>query len=534
MTYLALARKWRPRSFEALLGQGMLVQALTNALTQQRLHHAYLFTGSHGIGKTSVARLFAKALNCEQGISATPCLACSTCISIEQGCFIDLLEIDGASKTRVEETRDLLENVQYLPSCGRFKIYLIDEVHMLSQHSFNALLKTLEEPPAHVKFLLATTDPQKLPSTIISRCLQFHLKPLPQDLIQQHLGHVLTEEGYEAEDDAIAMLAAAARGSMRDGLSLLEQALACASPTVTAAAVKTMLGYTQQNEAIRLLDALANDDATQLLAISDAIAAEGGHYTYVLEALLHEVYELAKLKHVPTYQPSRMASKALLAFVDRFAPETIQLHYQILLKGLADLKLAPHPRIGFEMCLLRLLAFQPALRPPGMPSVSGGALRGDTVPDVGAPSLTSGTAGEAAAVKEAVETTVVVGAQENTLSWPDLINTLSLTGMALNAARQAELEAVTEQALVLKITASHESLFTTNVIKQLEKASSVHFNRSMKVFLKVVATAVTTSPAARKTQASKQAEDSVKAALQVDPVFQTLQQVFEATVIESQ
>lgn len=356
MTYIALARQWRPQTFEQLQGHAVVKQALTRALQENKLHHAYLFTGTRGVGKTSIARLLAKALNCEQGISPTPCLSCTTCISIEKGQFIDLIEIDAASKTKVEEMRTLLENVPYAPSIGRFKIYLIDEVHMLSQHSFNALLKTLEEPPAHVKFLLATTDPQKLPATILSRCLQFHLTPLSVEVITTQIQIILANEKTTAEPAAINLIAEAAKGSMRDALSILEQAMMVEHPHLTVTTVKSILGYTQTDYIPLILKALMDNNAVALLQVSTHIAEEGGHYPYVLETLLHAFHTLAKSPYLS------QSSTALEPFTQAFPPEMIQLFYQITLKSLEDLPITPHPRIGFEMALLRLLSFQPATK----------------------------------------------------------------------------------------------------------------------------------------------------------------------------
>ena len=353
MPYIALARQWRPRTFQELLGQEWTTRALTNALTQQRLHHAYLFTGKHGTGKTSIARLFAKALSCEQGISCSPCLVCATCQSIDKGAFIDLLEIDGASKTRVEETRELLDNLQYPPLQGRFKIYLIDEVHMLSSHSFNALLKTLEEPPAHVKFLLATTDPHKIPATVLSRCVTFHLKPIPEALIQSHLDHILTQENHPAEAGATQLLAQAARGSLRDALSLLEQALACSSTALTPVLVRAILGYTQQAYDLPLLQAICHRDVAACFALSQQIAQEGGHYAYVLETLLRVFHQLAYGAFLSTLSPP------LQPFATAFDAATLQLLYQITLNGYQSLPDHPSAAMGFEITLLRLVAFQP-------------------------------------------------------------------------------------------------------------------------------------------------------------------------------
>ena len=317
MSYIALARKWRPQNFNQLVGQDHVNRTLINSLDQQRLHHAYLFTGTRGVGKTSVARLLAKALNCEKGITSNPCLQCDACVAIEQGRFVDLIEIDAASKTRVEDTRELLENVQYATSNARFKIYLIDEVHMLSQHSFNALLKTLEEPPSHVKFLLATTDPQKLPITVLSRCLQFNLKHLTPDIIASQLQHIMKEEGRSCSEEALLLIAKAARGSMRDALSILDQVLVSTDQTIAAPEVKAVLGYTQQDYAIQLLKALINQDPATIVTISRQIASEGGHFNYVLDEMIHDLHEITLHQTLPAAHSLLLASSdiQMLAFL---------------------------------------------------------------------------------------------------------------------------------------------------------------------------------------------------------------------------
>ena len=360
MSYIALARKWRPRTFSELLGQDHLVRALTQSLTQDRVHHAYLFTGTRGVGKTSVGRILAKALNCLEGASAEPCLVCENCQAIEQGRFIDLIEIDAASKTRVEDTRELLDNVQYAPTIGRYKIYLIDEVHMLSQHSFNALLKTLEEPPAHVKFLLATTDVQKLPITILSRCLQFHLKHVPEPIISGHLQTILRSENVVFEPQALVMIAKAARGSMRDALSLLDQCLSGQTGELNATNVSHLLGQTTEDFAVQLLQALCAHDPQQLVTISRNIAQAGGQFRYVLDELLaylHRVAIVQTLSSTPEYIESQ---PEIALFSQQLAAEDTQLFYQIGLKGISDLPYAPTPSIGFEMILLRMYTFKPA------------------------------------------------------------------------------------------------------------------------------------------------------------------------------
>jgi DNA polymerase-3 subunit gamma/tau len=361
MSYQVLARKWRPQQFGQLVGQDHVKSALTHALSQNRLHHAYLFTGTRGVGKTTIARIFAKSLNCEQGVTATPCGQCSACREIDAGFFVDLLEIDAASRTKVEDTRDLLDNVQYAPTRGRYKVYLIDEVHMLSKHSFNALLKTLEEPPPHVKFLLATTDPQKLPITVLSRCLQFSLKALTQAQIKQHLSYVLEQEQIPAEEDALALLARAAKGSLRDSLSLTDQAIAQTGGQITLGPVREMLGYLEQSWAEILLQSVLNRD----------LAAMQRHLYQLLsshpqcQSVLDDMLALLHLAALAQYQLNA-AELALTesAFVRAVAksqsPELIQLYYQLLLSGKKDLPYAPDPRTGLEMALLRAIAFVPA------------------------------------------------------------------------------------------------------------------------------------------------------------------------------
>lgn len=360
MSYQVLARKWRPQHFGQLVGQDHVKTALTNALNHNRLHHAYLFTGTRGVGKTTIARIFAKSLNCETGVTSTPCGVCSACVEIDQGFFVDLLEIDAASRTKVEDTRDLLDNVQYAPSRGRYKVYLIDEVHMLSRHSFNALLKTLEEPPPHVKFLLATTDPQKLPVTVLSRCLQFSLKALSPEQIKQHLSYVLTQEGIPAAEDALALLARAAKGSLRDSLSLTDQAIAQSNANITVPLVRDMLGYLEQQWAELLLAAVINRDLAALKQHLDQLVQQHSHFAHVLDdmlALLH----LAALSQF-NWQAADLVTEHS-AFVQQLAeqqsPEQLQLFYQLLISGKKELAFAPEPRIGVEMALLRAVAFVP-------------------------------------------------------------------------------------------------------------------------------------------------------------------------------
>lgn len=365
MTYLALARKWRPKTFSEVVGQTHVVKALTNALQSGRVHHAFLFTGTRGVGKTTLARIFAKSLNCEQGVSAEPCQQCSTCQSIDEGRYIDLIEVDAASRTRVDDTRELLDNVQYAPSVGKYKVYLIDEVHMLSGHSFNALLKTLEEPPEHVKFLFATTDPQKLPVTVLSRCLQFSLRAMRPEQIQNQLHKILESEAITHDAAALQAIARAADGSMRDGLSLLDQAIAQGGGTVVSAEVHNMLGTINLAHTEGLISALVGHDADKIMQLIAEMAEQAIDFSAALDELLMQLYYLSLAQVSPQSLDAKLAENdGNTAFVQQLAqaiaPEQVQLYYQTGLISKRDLGLAPSLRVGFEMALLRMLAFIPS------------------------------------------------------------------------------------------------------------------------------------------------------------------------------
>ena len=360
MSYQVLARKWRPKSFSELMGQEHVVTVLVNALTQQRLHHAYLFTGTRGVGKTTIARIFAKSLNCEQGITATPCGICDACVDIDQGKFVDLLEIDAASKTKVDDTREILDNVQYAPTRGRYKVYLIDEVHMLSRSSFNALLKTLEEPPEHVKFILATTDPQKLPVTVLSRCLQFHLKALTITQISDKICEILTNEAVRFDDDAIALLAKAARGSMRDCLSLTDQSIAQGNGAISRNDVQQMLGGVDRDWVYKIVIALLKQDSTALMQLSLEIASYAPSYSRLSAELLQLLHQVAMAQVIETnFSLSIEYQNILKQFCQLMSPEDVQLYYQIVLNARKDLPYADDEQAAFDMMLLRLLAFKP-------------------------------------------------------------------------------------------------------------------------------------------------------------------------------
>ena len=357
MSYQVLARKWRPKTFDDVVGQEHIITALANGLKDNRLHHAYLFSGTRGVGKTSIARLFAKGLNCVHGVTATPCGECENCKAIEQGNFIDLIEIDAASRTKVEDTRELLDNVQYKPVVGRFKVYLIDEVHMLSRHSFNALLKTLEEPPEYVKFLLATTDPQKLPVTILSRCLQFHLKALDETQISQHLAYILTQENIPFEEPALVKLAKAAQGSIRDSLSLTDQAIAMGDRQVTNSVVSNMLGLLDDNYSIDILYALHQGNGELLMRTLQRVADAAGDWDKLLGECAEKLHQIALMQLLPKKSSDDNEHFSFLA--KHISPEDVQFFYQVIISGRKDLSNAPNRRIGTEMTLLRALAFHP-------------------------------------------------------------------------------------------------------------------------------------------------------------------------------
>ena len=361
MSYQVLARKWRPHTFNDLVGQEHVVQALVNGLDQDRVHHAFLLTGTRGVGKTTIARILAKCLNCENGVSSTPCGECGSCVDVDEGRFMDMLEIDAASKTKVDDTRELLETVQFTPSRGRYKVYIIDEVHMLSGHSFNALLKTLEEPPPHVKFVLATTDPHKLPITILSRCLRFSLTRLLPDQISGHLDKILCAESIEAEEPAIMRIARAADGSMRDGLSLLDQAIAYGGGSLKDADVASMLGSIEHEHIAAMLDALSNSDAPALMDVVNELVMQSRNLESALDELAEAMHRITLIQAAPDFRdPVRGDWDSLVERASRISPEDAQLYYQIAITGRRDLDLAPDPRTGLEMTLLRMLAFRPA------------------------------------------------------------------------------------------------------------------------------------------------------------------------------
>ncbi|MGH8280481.1 MAG: DNA polymerase III subunit gamma/tau [Gammaproteobacteria bacterium] len=468
MSYQVLARKWRPHDFSEVVGQEHVLRALINALDQNRLHHAFLFTGTRGVGKTTLARILAKCLNCERGVSSKPCGECSACREIDAGRFVDLLEIDAASNTGVDDVRELIDNARYAPARGRFKVYLIDEVHMLSKPAFNALLKTLEEPPPHVKFLLATTDPQKLPVTVLSRCLQFNLKRLPVSLIQKQIIHILEAEQVPQDPAAVLAIARAADGSLRDALSLLDQAIAYGAGQLREPEVRAMLGSVEQTQVRALLTAMAARDAKEILALAARLDEQAPDYGLVLDQLATCVERMAVGQALPSALADADDAEALTALAGKFTQEDLQLVYQILLFGKRDLPLAPTPRAGFEMTLLRLLAFAPA--------------PGTTAHRLSAPPLPRATA----ASPSAPATAPAARERHSTGAWKDpdwmgLTENLTLQGAAQQLALNCAYQRREGNMLYLELSAAHGHLATEQTVKRLEDVLSQYYGEPLKV-----------------------------------------------------
>ncbi len=522
MSYQVLARKWRPRTFPEMVGQEHVLRALINALDHDRLHHAFLFTGTRGVGKTTIARILAKSLNCEQGVSSRPCGVCSACREIDEGRFVDLIEVDAASRTKVEDTREILDNVQYAPTRGRYKVYLIDEVHMLSNHSFNALLKTLEEPPPHVKFLLATTDPQKLPVTILSRCLQFNLKRLPLEQINGHLTHILQEEAVTAEPAAILEIARAADGSMRDALSLLDQAIAHGAGSLSADEVRDMLGTIDRQRVVALLRALAAGDAAALLAESAALADLAPDYSGLLNDLNGALTRIAMAQAVPAALDAQAEDgEALLALAGSMSREDVQLYYQIGLIGRRDLALAPDPRSGFDMVLLRMLAFRPATgsEPPPERAEPATAKATDNRGAAAATTAMSPrTSGPAEAHVVAAEPVAKVVAEPRPPahsvtgepSWAELVSALPLSGLARQFALNCALQSRDGDAMEFVLDPAQTALHNRKWEEALAKALSDHLGRAIRVSVKV-GVAGETPMAAQQRRGQERQEDAQRA-----------------------
>lgn len=506
MTYQALARKWRPRRFDQMVGQPHAVKVLSHALTQNKIHHAYLFTGYHGIGKTTLARIFAKCLNCETGVTATPCDQCNHCQEIDAGRFPDLFEIDAASRTKVEDTRDLLDNIPYAPTKGRFKVYLIDEVHMLSGHSFNALLKTLEEPPEHVKFLLATTDPQKLPATVLSRCLQFHLSKMTTDEIEKQLAFVLNAEKITFEPAAIALIAQAANGSMRDSLSLLDQCIAYGNNAITTAETQALLGLSNQTELTQLIQAIHTADAQNALSLTQSFANNGVNFSRCLSELLTQLYHITLLQSVENIKNSKNA--ALLSLAKTIDRADVQLYYQIALIGQRDLPLAPTAQMGFEMIVMRMIAFQPVSH------------NNEPIKNTRAMSET-----------EVVTSSVTTRNEITDLNWSPLLNKLTLSGPTLALAQRCSMRALTQDALQLTLLPKYAALLHARHQQRIQDALIQHLNRPMRVTITIEKNTLET-PADVAVRLHEASTESAKKTLSADPSIQRIVKTFDAKLID--
>ncbi len=543
MSYQVLARKWRPRSFSTLVGQEHVVRALTHALTEQRLHHAYLFTGTRGVGKTTLARILAKSLNCESGISATPCGQCSACQEIDAGRFVDLLEVDAATNTRVDEMRQLLENAVYAPTRGRFKVYVIDEVHMLSNSAFNAMLKTLEEPPEHVKFILATTDPQKIPVTVLSRCLQFNLKQMPPQAITGHLSHILEAESVPFEAPALALLARSANGSMRDALSLLDQAIAHGTGKVEESLVRDMLGTVDQDYLFTLLEAMAQGDVSAMLSVADLMTERSLSFDSALQDLAAMLTRLQVAQLAPAAIAEDTPDRSrLLALAGAIDAQTVQLAYQISVHGRHELPMAPDPHAGFVMTLLRLHAFAP--RQPGEGPSPGKALaapRAQAPAVKAAPSRISvpARAAEAPVVQPVATPAETMPAAQAVATdseapgdWQSILDSLQLSGMARALAQHCELLKLGGEVVQLRLPPAHRHLIMKAAQDRLQQALGEYCGRPLQLQIEV-AEVSTLTPAAILQQEREERQDRAVAAIEQDPFVREVIDIFDATLIES-
>jgi DNA polymerase-3 subunit gamma/tau len=567
MTYQVLARKWRPRDFTQVVGQGHVLRALINALDSGRLHHAYLFTGTRGVGKTTLARVFAKSLNCELGVTSRPCGECSACREVDEGRFVDLIEVDAASRTKVDETRDLLDNVQYAPSRGRYKVYLIDEVHMFSNHSFNALLKTLEEPPPHVKFLLATTDPKKLPVTILSRCLQFNLKRLSVEQIEGQLRHVLDQEGIAAEDGALRLVATAADGSMRDALSLLDQALAFAGGALTELEIAGMLGTLGADQVSMLVDALAAGDGPRLIAQARELAGFAPDFALVLAEMLSLLRRVAVVQALGAAASDIDDDPVVQRLAGAMSAEECQLYYQLGLLARRDLPLAPEPQVGFEMALLRMLAFRPsdadgvapasavasapvapapapAPAPVAPAAAARAALSSRPQPVVAPPSRPVAPVAAPPSVAPPREApppgaplsraTTAPAAPGPTpdLDWGRIVHDRlqAAPPLARELARNSALRRYDGRVVELVVTPQFENLRGERIVKSLEQALQAELHREVVVRVSVDERSGLATPAQAMSEQEQQRLAELRRAIDEDPNVQALQREFGASI----
>ena len=549
MSYLVLARKWRPQTFSNVIGQEHVLRALINGLDQDRLHHAFLFSGTRGVGKTTLARIFAKSLNCEQGVSSTPCGECSSCQEVDAGRFVDLIEVDAASRTKVDDTRELLDNVQYAPSRGRYKVYLIDEVHMLSTSSFNALLKTLEEPPPHVKFLFATTDPQKLPVTILSRCLQFNLRRLDIEQIAGHLSTILQAENVEYETNALEDIAKAADGSMRDALSLLDQAISHGSGAVSSSQIHDMLGTISQQQLYQLIQALIDQDGQALITQTSELSVQGRDFTQVMNDLLGLFQRIATLQMVPDLDSSDSHDVvSLRAFGLQLSPEMVQLFYQIALHGKRDMPYAADPKSGFEMMLLRMLSFQPASlsaetqqktpKPAIKKVVTPGPITEKKVSTV-APKAAEKSASQAVEKTAPQATLSDIKTKDNSTilngeNWLTIINGLKLTALARQLADNSAFISFKQDKITLSIAAELAHLTGKKPQERLEAVLGKHLGHTINlVFQEGVNTKGSPTLAIERAEQANADQARAKASIHNDLAVDAMKEAFGARIIES-
>jgi DNA polymerase-3 subunit gamma/tau len=545
MTYIVLARKWRPKRFAEMVGQEHVLRALGNALDSGKVHHAFLFTGTRGVGKTTIARILAKSLNCETaGVSSNPCGVCAACREIDEGRFVDLIEVDAASRTKVDDTRELLDNVQYAPTRGRYKVYLIDEVHMLSNHSFNALLKTLEEPPPHIKFLLATTDPQKLPVTVLSRCLQFSLKRLPASLIGERLKFIAGAENLQFDPAAIALLARAAEGSMRDALSLMDQLIAFGGGSLNDAAARAMLGTIDRGHVGRLIEALARGDGSLLLNEVKDLDRDAPDYDRALIELAAFLQRIAIVQIVPeaALQDEEFDADSLTRLAQAISPEDVQLYYQITLNGRRDLAMAPEPRIGFEMTLLRMLAFRPDSA--AIPGNAGGrtAIVGPAADPtrsgasaIAAPAGVRPPGGALSAAAPDSATSAAPHASGAKLSsidasnWPAVVDAANLSGMVRQFALNCVPAAFQDNLLVLKLDQATADRRTRPIEDKLAQSLSKYLGRDIRMTFETAQSALDTPARQRQLQEQERVQRAA-AAFEADPTVKGLRERFGADV----
>jgi len=530
MTYQVLARKWRPKTFAELAGQDHVVTAIANGLARGRVHHAYLLTGTRGVGKTTIARILAKSLNClTNGVSPTPCGTCAACVDIDAGRFVDLLELDAASNTGIDNMREILDNARYAPTVGRYKVYLIDEVHMLSKPAFNSMLKTLEEPPEHVKFVLATTDPQKIPVTVLSRCLQFNLKPLPPSLIAERVTTILEAEAIPSDAEARALIAKAARGSMRDALSLLDQAIAFGGGEVREATVRAMLGAVDRDYVYRIADALAAGNGGALVAEADAMAARGVAFAAALDELASLYHRIALAQAVPEAAGTMDDGERVAAYAASLPAESVQLAYQICVQGRTDLPLAPDEATGFSMTLLRLLAFEPG---GALPATAPAAPKPVVAATARAPAAAAPT-GTATAPRpgagDGTETRPTVAVPGDPAEWPAFVASLKLPPIAAQLAAQTELKSIVGNALTLALPAAHKHLADKAYSDKLKTALDQATGRKWLLAFEVGG-AAESSLAAQEKRARAEQQAKTEQAFRSEPFVRDVLERFDAKI----